>query len=82
MKKNALEYKLQNIIKVSDLFYKFIDYYKKQDISIREESLIDNLLDYKKSNYTHTLKRFEAAKKISEVNKAFDEKVRLEEQID
>lgn len=38
--------------RISSLFYRFIEYIKTLNVGIRMESLIENLLEYKKSNYT------------------------------
>ena len=37
--------------KVSDLFYKFLEFYLEKKISIRSDSLIINLIEYRSTNY-------------------------------
>ena len=55
--------------RISELFYKFLEFIKGQKIGIRMESLIENIQEYKKSNYTQKIKKINAAKKLSEVQK-------------
>lgn len=38
--------------RISSLFYSFIIFMKSKNIGIRMESLIDNLIEYRDSNYT------------------------------
>lgn len=55
--------------RISQLFFNFMRYIKTLEIGIRMESMIENLEEYKKSNYTQKIQKVKAAKKLAEVQK-------------
>lgn len=55
--------------RLSELFFKFLEFLLEKDIDIRMESLIMNLKEYRASGYTQKIKKIGAAKTLSEVQK-------------
>lgn len=69
MEKENLSHLGKAKFRISELFFQFISFIKEQNIGVRMESLIENLIEYRKSNYTQQIKKIKAAKKLSEIQK-------------
>ena len=67
MKKEDLDKKSSCVFKISTLFFDFLKFLQKQNLSVRMESLIQNLLEYKESGYTQNIQKISAAKKLSDI---------------
>ena len=78
--KEYLDQISSNCFKISILFFDFLKYIQKKNLSIRMDSLIQNLIEYRDSKYTQKIQKISAAKKLSDIQKDIQMKKQEEEE--
>lgn len=69
LEKDVIEEKAKNLNGLCSFFFKFLELVSDKKVSIRVQSLIENLFEYRDSNWKLDIKRISAAKTLAEVHR-------------